>query len=184
MRAKEHALWRRLDVPGHDAARLMPTNEGWRLCGTSVFKHQNGPTSLTYSVIVDAQWRTIRGRVRGFVGDSLVEHSIDRDVDGWRLDGVLVPGLGRLLDLDYAFTPATNLLQIRRVAPDVGASVELPVAWFDVDAGVLTELPQRYERQSESTYRYTAPSVPYEGLLELSPNGFALTYPGLWQMET
>lgn len=184
MRTKEYALWRRLDVPGHDAARLIPTNEGWRLRGTAVFKHQDGPASINYSVIVDAEWRTIRGRVRGFAGDRLMEHSIDRDADGWRLDGVEVPGLGHLVDLDYGFTPATNVLQLRRVAPAIGATVELPVAWFDVDGGSLTELPQRYERQSESKYRYAAPSVPYEGMLELSPSGFALTYPGLWQMET
>lgn len=184
MRTKARALWRRLDVPGHDAARLARANEGWRLRGTAVFKHPNGPASVNYSVVVDAQWRTVRGSVRGFAGDHLVDHSIDRDVDGWRLDGVRVPGLGHVADLDYGFTPATNLLQLRRVAVDVGTSVDLPVAWFDIDAGVLTELTQRYERRTESTYWYVAPSVPYEGLLELSPNGFVSTYPRLWKMES
>ena len=58
-----------------------------------------------------------------------------------------------------------------------GQSMDFPVAWFDLDAGNLTELPQRYERIGESTYRYTAPTIPYEAVLQLSSNAFVAAYP-------
>jgi len=63
-------------------------------------------------------------------------------------------------------------------------TVELPVAWLDIETGRLTELPQIYERRSETTFWYQAPSVEYRGLLELAPNGFIRRYPGLWEAET
>jgi hypothetical protein len=44
------------------------------------------------------------------------------------------------------------------------------------------ELPQSYERRSEMSYGYEAPSVPYRALLEIAPNGFVRSYPGLWRL--
>jgi uncharacterized protein len=178
------AIWRRLDTPGHDAALLTPSDDGWSLRGAAVFNHARGPACVNYGVDLDTSWRTRRGTVQGFVGGRRFEHLISRDADGWRLDGVLVDGLAHLSDLDYGFTPATNLQQLRRLSLAPGQAAELAVVWFDVDADSLTQLPQRYERRSETSYWYAAPSVPYEGLLELAENGFAQTYPGLWRMES
>jgi hypothetical protein len=177
------ALWRRLDMPGHDAALLTRSDSGWSLHGTAIFKHQDGPACINYLVDVDASWRTRRGRVQGFLAGRSLDHLISRQSDGWRLNGALVRGLEHLWDIDYGFTPATNLLQLRRIAISPGQAADVPVAWFDLDSATLTELPQRYERLSETTYRYQAPTVPYQGMLELSQNGFVKTYPQLWEME-
>lgn len=177
------ALWRRLDTPGHDAAVLMQTGTGWALQGTAVFRHEAGPACIRYSVDLDASWRTRQGKVQGFLADRIFDRVISREPDGWYLDGLAVDGLQHLWDLDYGFTPATNLQQLRRAGPATGEAADLPVAWFDMDATTLTELPQRYERRDETTYWYEAPSIPYEGLLQLSANGFARVYPQLWEME-
>jgi hypothetical protein len=179
----EFALWRRLDVPGHDAALLTRSDSGWSLRGAAIFKHRDGPACINYLVDVDASWRTERGRVQGFLAGRSLDHIINRQPDGWHLDGVLIRGLEHLRDIDYGFTPATNLLQLRGIVTSPGQAVDLPVAWFDLDSATLTELPQRYERLSETTYYYQAPTVPYQGLLELSQNGFVKTYPQLWELE-
>jgi hypothetical protein len=179
-----NALWRRLDVPGHDAAVLRPQGEGWKLSGFAAFGHGDGPAGLAYSVEVDRHWAANRGSVKGFVGDRSVEYEIRRDSNAWRLNGAAVEGLSHLFDLDLGFTPATNMLQLRRAGPSIGQKVSLPAAWFDIDEGTLTELPQIYERLSETTYRYVARSVSYEGLLEFTSDGFVKIYPHLWRLET
>jgi uncharacterized protein len=176
--------WRRIDVPGRDAGRLEQIGEGWRLEGAAVFRGTGGVTALAYSVQCDAQWRTIAGQVRGFIGDRAVEADIVRRSSVWTLNGVAVAGLDHLLDLDLSFTPATNLHQLRRVPMAVGESTPLPVAWFDVDAGTLSELLQIYERRSPDALWYRAPSVGYQGLLELASNGFIRSYPDLWIADT
>jgi hypothetical protein len=175
--------WRRLDVPGHDTCRLERDGAGWRLHGVAVFRHGTGGASLAYSVRCDAGWRTVAGEVRGMLGERPVNYAVVREGQGWTVNGIAVPALDHLVDLDLSFTPATNLQQLRRVSMKLHEVVELPVAWLDVDAGVLTELRQRYERQGDRVVRYEAPSLGYAGLLDLAPNGFIRRYPNLWEAE-
>lgn len=178
----EFAAWRRLDRPGCDAASLRPTDDGWLLRGAAAFDHDGGAAAVAYQVEVDARWETKRGIISSFVGGKTVQHEIQRDSTGWRLNGLRVEGLQRLVDLDYGFTPATNVLQLSRVALKPGQRAEVPVVWFDLDSASLTELPQSYERRTEASYWYEAPTVPYQGLLEIAPSGFVQSYPELWRL--
>lgn len=178
----EFAAWRRLDQPGRDAAILRPNAGGWLLQGAAAFDHELGPATVAYRVEVDARWETRRGMLSGFVGGEAVRRDILRDNDGWRVDGARLEGLKHLVDLDFGFTPATNILQLMRMGLPPGGRAELPVAWIDLDGATLTELPQTYERRGEASYWYEAPTVPYEALLEIAPNGFVRSYPGLWRL--
>jgi hypothetical protein len=177
-------LWRRLDTPGHDACRLKRNDAGWQLDGTAVFRDAGGPAMLTYFLACDLAWRTQRGRVHGWLGEQSVEFAIGRTTEGvWTLNGAVVPGVEGCVDLDFGFTPATNLPQLRRTALAPGQSADVPAAWLDVSAGTLDVLPQRYERRAETTYWYEAPSVGYADLLQVGPTGFIRLYPGLWEAE-
>ena len=178
----EFAAWRRLDRPGCDAALLRRSEGGWLLEGAVAFDHEGGSAAVAYQVEVDARWETKRGLISGFLGDRTVQHEIKRDSAGWRLNGRRVEGLQHLVDLDYGFTPATNVLQLSRIALRPDQRAEVPVAWFDLDSASLTELPQSYERRSEASYWYRAPTVPYQNLLEIAPSGFVRCYPELWRL--
>ena len=179
------ALWRRLDTPGHDSCRLERTGGGWSLHGSAVFRHESGPAAIAYSVRCDPRWETLDGHIHGMLGARHVDYRISRTTLTWTLNATAVPGLEHLVDLDLGFTPATNFAQLRRVALALGQGerVEFPVAWFDLDQDTLVELPQVYERRSADTLWYESPTVGYEALLELMPNGFVRRYPGLWEAE-
>lgn len=179
------ALWRRLDVPGHDTCRLTQIRAGWKLEGTAVFRHENGqPARIDYHVVCDNTWRSRLGRIKGFVGAQNIDLRIRRSIRGsWMLNGRAIKDLEDCLDLDFGFTPATNLLQLERVKLEIGSKTEFPVAWIDVPDAALQFLPQRYERRSASTYWYESPTAGYAALLELSDSGFVRHYPELWRME-
>ena len=180
----EFAFWRRLDVPGHDMAALTARRGGgWLLQGHDAFNETGDPTGLSYEVELDERWRSLSGRVKGFRGLQRFDHVIRHEAVGWSLDGKIIDGLNHLADLDFGFTPATNLQQLRRVPIEIGQRVRLPAVWFDVGAGTLTELPQFYRRESETTYWYESPTSAFEGLIELAPSGFARVYPTLWEEE-
>jgi uncharacterized protein len=178
----EFAAWIRLDRPGRDAALLEPSDGGWLLRGAAAFNHDGGSAVVAYQVDVDARWGTKRGVISGFLGEKTIVHEIRRDAAGWRLNGLRVEGLGHLVDLDYGFTPSTNVLQLSRIALKPGQRADVPVAWFDLDSASLIELPQNYERRTEASYWYEAPTVPYRALLEIAPNGFVQSYPDLWRL--
>lgn len=176
-------LWRRLDVPGHDACRLLRSEEGgWRLEGAATFRHEGRPAAVRYELDCDSEWRTRRGLVDGWIGTRAIQFRIERGPRGaWTLDGRQFDGLEPCLDLDFGFTPATNLTQLRRVGLEIGQGADVSVAWLDLDAGRLELLAQRYERLSVEEYRYEAPRFGYYALLEVEPSGFVRRYPGLWE---
>jgi hypothetical protein len=179
----ETMLWRRLDQPGHDACQLVASVAGWRLCGTAVFGHEEGPAHLRYDVRADAHWRTRAGRVDGWVGDRPVRIRVRRLASGWEVNGTASDLARECLDLDLGFTPATNVLQLRRIARAVGEAADVTVAWLDVPSGGLDVLAQRYERRTARAYWYEAPRFGYAAELEVTAASFPRRYPGLWVVE-
>jgi hypothetical protein len=183
------AVWRRLDMPGHDAAQVVPDGDGWRLTGVAAFRGESGPAALGYEVVCGPDWTTRIGVVRGFVGRAEVDWLIVRDAGQWTFNGKPVLGLGHCVDLDFGFTPATNFTQTRRIALAVGATAQVPVAWIDADNAALVEAPelvalqQTYVRRSEGACWYESSTTGYSALLEFAPDGFVRLYPDLWEAE-
>ena len=176
--------WRRVDGPGHDMCRLLATPEGWKLDGRAVFEHDGAPAALSYSVDCDADWHSQGGAVHGRIGEHPCDLRVTRLADGeWTLNGLMQPGLEACIDLDFGFTPATNLFQLRRIGLPVGRGADVPVAWLDAPAGTLDLLQQRYERRTIESYWYEAPRFDYRALLRVSAAGFVEDYPGLWRLD-
>jgi hypothetical protein len=176
-----HAFWRRLDEPGHDAARLFRTAQGWTLEGYAAF-HENGPTGLRYRVELAADYSTRSATIEGHRSGKPFSHAFRRE-DDWTFDGNPAAGLGDLLHLDFGFTPATNLQQVRHAGLAVGEEAEIVAAWFDIGKASLVRLPQQYRRIAEDRYWYSSPTGGYEAVLEMAGNGFVRLYPDLWEME-
>jgi hypothetical protein len=177
-------LWRRLDTPGHDACGLHETATGWRIDGAAVFLERGVPARLVYQVTCDSHWRTQQGEVSGFLGSRMLQMRVERSAEGvWTLNESPVPRLEACVDLDLGFTPATNLLQIRRCGLSPGQSADVPAAWLDVWAGSLERLEQRYSRRGDRAYWYEAPRFDYSGLLDVDYVGFVHRCPSLWEAE-
>ena len=181
----ETILWRRIDLPGHDACILRKTETGWRLQGTALFAVDAQPCQLAYEVACDAAWHARSAAVTGWIGRRAVSLTISaRSQSRWDLDGIDQPAVAGCVDLDLNFTPATNLIAIRRLALNMGEAADAPAAWLDFPEMRLARLAQRYERVSVEQYRYQAPGVHYAEILDVSGAGFVTRYPGLWEMET
>jgi hypothetical protein len=133
----ETILWRRLDTAGHDACRLVLINGVWRLEGAAVFQHEGEAACLTYEIDGDTEWRTQKGVVHGWVGARPLDFSVTRTPGGtWTFNGQTARHADGCVDLDFGFTPATNLFQLRRVALPVGQAAAVRVAWLDLSASV------------------------------------------------
>jgi hypothetical protein len=180
----ETICWRRIDTPGHDACRLEQLEDGWRLDGAAVLRLNHQPVRLSYCLTCDARWRTREGRVSGWLGERDCELRITRTAEGrWTLNHDTIPDLEGCIDLDFGFTPATNLSQLRRMALEIGEAADLPVAWLDVTAGTLTPLHQHYERRTTTAYGYEARRFNYAAQLTVRSSGFVSDYPELWEEE-
>jgi uncharacterized protein len=177
-------LWRRLDHPGHESAWLLPRDDGWRLTGTAVFEHEGQPCCLEYRVECRPDWTTRAASVRGSVAGSAVNVAIEADeARRWRLDGVEVPEVEGCVDVDLNFSPATNLLPIRRLGLDVGEEGAVRAAWLRFPTFVLEPLEQLYHRVGDALYRYESAGGRFAAELEGDEEGFVTRYAGIWEAE-
>lgn len=174
-------FWRRLDVEGHDACRLIRKTDGWRLSGQAVFDHRGQACILAYTVDCDESWRTLTAKVDGSIGFAKLVLEIGKSVGGgWLLNRREQPAAGNHVDLDLGFTPATNLIAIRRLDPQPGVETMAPAAYYLEFTQELGRIEQSYRRTGETTLAYSSPSNGYAAELTVSPVGFVTDYPGLW----
>ena len=177
-------LWRRLDRPGHEAARLAFEDGSWHLGGTAVFAHEGQACRLDYAVVCDPAWHTLSARVAGWVGAEQVE--VDVEVDHarrWWVNGVESREVAGSLDVDLAISPSTNLLPIRRLALAVGQEEEVRAAWLRFPGFRLERLDQVYRRTGLTTYRYESAGGSFVAELEVNDVGLVTLYPKIWEAE-
>ena len=177
-------LWRRLDQPGHEIARIEPAESGFELWGTAVFAYEGSPCVLEYRVTCDQGWRTVGAEVAGHIAGRRVELRVTVDSERrWQLNGVDAPAATGCLDIDLGFSPSTNMLPIRRLALAVGEDAEVRAAWLPFPELQFDVLPQVYRREGESTYRYESNRGRFARTLEVNAAGVVTSYPGLWVVE-
>lgn len=178
-------LWRRLDQPGHESARLSRCGAGWRLAGTAVFSHERRPCRLGYQITCDGAWQTLSGKVGGWVGEKIVEIEISVDPRRrWRLNGEERHEVQGCADLDLNFSPSTNLLPIRRLGLRTGQGAEVRAAWLRFPSFNLEPLDQYYTRIDEAIYRYESAGGRFAAELRVSEEGFVTDYPRFWRQES
>jgi hypothetical protein len=180
-------LWRRLEEPGHDTCRLFCCDDGWRLEGAAVFRAAAGPCCLQYRVLADNRFHTRRATVTGYLGRRAVDLRVAASgrpgARRWRLNGEPVPGVGGCVDVDLGFTPATNLLPIRRLALRIGEAADAPAAYLSFPGLRFRPLAQRYRRVGRDAYAYESPEFGYAATLRVDRHGAVADYPGLFELE-
>lgn len=184
---KESSMrWRRLDVPGREAARVERTVTGWQLTGELDVEDEGVAARLRYTIDCDPEWRTRSALIEGEANDRPVRFALDADGKGsWTLDGSPVPEIAGALDVDLGFTPATNTLPIRRLGLAVGETASVRSAWLRFPELRLKPLEQTYTREAEQVFRYRAlvDGEPFVARLDTDVFGRVLLYEGLWEAE-
>jgi hypothetical protein len=95
---------------------------------------------------------------------------------------VELPEVAGCLDVDLAFTPATNLLPLRRLGLAVGEGRDATAAWVRFPELDIQPLPQRYTRLAERLVRYESRGGAFTADLEVDELGLVMRYPPLWEL--
>jgi hypothetical protein len=172
-------LWRSRDPLGMERCVLTPVDGGYRLAGTALLHAAGEAHEIRYSVITDAAWRTttVGAHVQSGSGDRRM--ALHADGEGaWSVGDTPVLELYGAVDVDLAWTPATNSLPLARLDIAVGESAEVTVAHIDFPGHDVSRKTQRYTRVGSDTYRYE--SEGYTAELTLRPDGLVGRYGDLW----
>jgi hypothetical protein len=179
--------WRRLDVPGREHARIQQTPGGWRLTGELEADEANVRAQLTYVIDCEHDWRTRRALITGASAGAPIRFEFAADGHGhWVLNGDPLPSVEGALDIDLGFTPATNLLPIRRLELPVGRRAHVRTAWVRFPELRVEVLEQSYEREADRLFRYDAlvDGERFQARLDTDEFGRVVLYEGLWEAET
>ena len=172
------AHWRRLDGVGTDRCTLARAEHGWLLTGQANWQEVGAEAALIYTVRCWPDWATLSADITGERGGAPVELRILRDPEGWRLNEVAQPDVAGCADIDLSFTPATNLMPLRRLAPGQDRPLPVRAAWLVPALDRLAPLEQSYRPCGAGTVAYA--SANFRAKLDVHPTGFVTHYPGLW----
>jgi hypothetical protein len=180
----ETILWRRLDLPGHEIASIFREADGWRLIGVAVLAESGRPCRIEYDIRCDVQWKTRRCVIVGHIGEQRVSLDVERSTSGvWSIGGAAMTALDGCDDIDLGFSPATNLLPIRRLALPIGAQSIVRAAWIRFPELTAEVLEQTYARLSADRYLYESAGGAFRRELQVDAFGCVIDYPGLWHAE-
>ncbi|WP_306112378.1 MULTISPECIES: putative glycolipid-binding domain-containing protein [Roseovarius] len=176
--------WRALHCEGQDTCRLARADHGWLLVGHARFHDDDGFAALDYVVRCTEDWQTLDADIAGTHGESEVRLHIDHRNGEWLLNETPQPGLEDATDIDLSFTPATNLMPLRRLAKQQDDTLTTRAAWLYYPAATLAPLDQTYQRtHTYGIMEYRAEQTDYSTTLEVNDAGFVTDYPDLWHAE-
>lgn len=133
-------------------------------------------------MLIGPDWVTRAAAIRGSTsaGEVNLEIAVNRE-HGWSLNTAPMPAVAGCIDLDLGFTPATNLISIRRLDLGIGARGEIVAAWLPFPSFELQPLRQVYARSTSHEYAYSCPDLRFQSTLTVDDLGFVRDYPPLWR---
>ncbi len=176
-------LWQ--PISGHGAERTVvdTTADGNRIAGTTLLALDGAPYEIRFSVLTGRAWRThtVGAHVQGPDNDRRLALHCDRN-GTWSVGEEPILDLFGATDIDLAWTPATTVIAINRLALDVGESAEIVAALVSFPEHAVRRQAQRYERLSDTTYRYIGRGMDVE--LTVDATGLVVDHPGGWRAVT
>lgn len=173
-------MWQPYEGPGAERAVVESTPDGHRIAGTSLLVAAASTHEIRYTILVDPGWRTrtVGAHVQGPGADRRL--ALHADGSGtWSVGDAPLVDLFGAIDVDLAWTPATNTLPIRRLDLAVGDSAEIIVARIAFPDHDVARRRQRYTRLTESTYRLETEGDAVD--LVVDQVGVVTEYPGGWR---
>lgn len=147
--------WRRLDLDGLVFVRLDVGAEGVAVAGYEICVDGDHRWAVRFSIELDPDWRQERTAVE--VTDAAGTRRLELESDGtgsWLHGGRPDPSLEGCTDVDLAGNPFTNAFVTRRLAPEVGADLEVRAAFIETPALSVRPLVQRYQRLAADRWVY------------------------------
>jgi hypothetical protein len=121
--------------------------------------------------------------VAGWLGSRRIRLDVLVTADRrWHLDGRPCAEVDGCADVDLAFTPATNLLPIRRLSLAPGEQAAARAAWLSFPGFALEPLDQVYRRTGATTYHYESGGGAVATALDVDADGFVRRYAGRWEL--
>lgn len=165
--------WQSAELQSSEQCTIQALPGPGAVVGTVTLLCHGVPPRIDYRITTDAGWATRTVDITLYGGVSR-EIRLERGDDGWTVNGRVRPDLNACIDVDLGWTPATNVLPLRRVPVAVGDSLTTSAAWVRFPALDVVASEQTYTRLTADRVRYQ--SATFEAELVVTPDGIVTTY--------
>ncbi len=181
-------MWQPWQGKGFETLRLTETSDNIQADGVVLGVRDGKPFRMRYRVECDNHWIT-RTAEACLLEDGAIKVSIRQAAEGKWTDGQgnSLPDLDGCIDIDFAASPFTNTLPIRRLSLREGQSRDIAVVYFGLPDLKLSSVQQRYtcKRYHDSAdgglYLYEGLFRKFSADLPVDRHGIVNEYPGTWR---
>ena len=170
---RHDVVWTSTSLESTEDCIIHEQPTGVALSSSTTLRLDDNLGRIDYELEADAAWHTL-GATITVSGRADRRITIERGDAGWAVDGEHRPDLDACIDLDLGWTPATNILPLRRTSLGVGASVETTAAWLRFPELDLVVAQQTYTRTGPRTVVYR--SATFEAELAITEAGIVTRY--------
>ncbi len=161
--------------PHHSTVALRWENEGWTAEGTI------GLDNAQFVLRLSARWAVQQCLLFRDLEDPDLWLGTDSHGRWGEINGVHRTELDGCTDIDFANTPFTNCIPIRRLPLLIGHSATITVAVIDIETLGITKQTQQYTRVAPNTWRYFSVASNCEVEATVDEFGFILDEPNRFQ---
>jgi hypothetical protein len=188
---RRDVLWAPWDAPGLEHLQLEVGRETISADGAIISPGEGAVFRARYQLTCDGDWNVRAVRVTTSHPAAKALHLHADGAGRWSsAAGEALPALDGCTDVDFAATPFTNTLPIRRLRLQPGETAEIAVVYIDAPSLEVTAVRQRYTCLSGDAdgARYRFEALPWAALpegfageLTVDADGLALEYPPLFR---
>lgn len=163
---------------------IITANEDFRVVTSTITGAMDAQKlNLSYKIILNKNWQ-----VQSFVARNETNlftfAATQYETGRWKneLNGNLHE-FDNCIDIDIFPTPFTNSLPLKRDPLKIGEEKYYSMLWIDLVEGKLRKDRQRYQRLTNTTYRFTSLDTNFTADIEFNNRAIVEFYPGLFSLE-
>lgn len=175
-------FWRRTDVEGIERLALIVGARGIHAMST-VICIGDGGFRLDHAWELTPDWRAVSLQVERLGADGRRALELEREGNGWRVNGQRRPDLDGAEEPDLSVTPFCNTLPIRRIPGSSDARLTVDVAYVNGKDLTVTRSRHAYERQGPGRIHFVDLGlfVGFEADLQIDDQALVVHYQHLFE---
>lgn len=174
-------LWTGREYHSLENCLVTVNDSGAEISSSIVGSYENKIYKVDYNIRTNRQWETVFFELKGRHSDQ--EQNLQFQGDGkggWLREGRRVKEFDDCIDIDIPLTPFTNTLPINRLKLSPTQAQEIKVIYFDILAGEIKSVRQKYTCLSSTAYHYENVPNDFEATIQVDKQGLVVDYPSLF----
>jgi len=174
-------LWKGISSPSLENCRIHHTADAHEIHSMIIGLHNGRIFQVEYQIRTDVNWQSLFVRISSDIDRKTLITILEKKGESWFLNNCPAPEFEQAAFVDISLTPFTNTLPVRGL-PWTKDQQTIDVIYFDLPAGEVRLVQQKYKQIDGSHYNFATADGRFEATITVDFEGFVTDYPTLFKM--